>query len=59
MEKREYKFEHDFSILPVFGICIGLVNNQPKSRYKNADWQFGIMILCFTYTLNLTYKYNP
>jgi hypothetical protein len=51
------KIQFKFGVHKVIGIAIGLENNQSKDNYVTADWELNLLVLCFLFTWNLTYKY--
>lgn len=56
--RRDYKWEFAFEWFPGIGFGIALGNHQPKKKYTTASWQLCIVFLCFSFDVELSYRYK-
>lgn len=55
---RDFKLHPEFNTKNGFGFVVAIYNDHPKKEYDTANWYFGILLVCFTFTLNLKYNYK-
>lgn len=56
--KRDFKLEHHFEVLHGLGLGIAIGNHQPYKKYATARLEFALLILCFSYSVSLSFNYK-
>lgn len=56
--KREHKVTFDFEVENAIGFGIVIGNLQPKKNYATARWELAFFFLCFSITVDWSYRYK-